>query len=477
MKDKILIHNLKLYNTLTKQIEKFIPINDEIVKIYTCGPTVYNYAHIGNLRTYIFEDLLKRVLNYLGYKVNHVMNVTDVGHLVSDEDLGDDKMELASKRENKDVWQISEFYLNEFKNDLLRLNIGFPNIWCKATDHIEEQIDFIKKLDEKGVLYKTEDGLYFDTSKLSNYGKLADLDIEGLKEGARIGVVSNKRNKTDFALWKFSPKDKQRLMEWESPWGLGFPGWHIECSAMALKYLGDKIDIHCGGIDHIPVHHTNEIAQTETITGERWVNYWMHGEFLVMKNGKMSKSNENFVTVGKLIERKLSPLAYRYYTLNTHYRKQLTFSFEAIESAQAGLDRLYKTVRKYKSLVKNNDETNLSYLYLNRFLEAVTNDLNFPIGLSVMWDMINDSKIENDIKYFTLLEMDKILGLGLSEVKDLSEEKEISSIDEDIQNLIDSRNEARKNKDFKKADEIRTTLLEMGYKIIDSKNGTIAERI
>lgn len=266
-------------------------------------------------------------------------------------------------------------------------------------------------------------------------------------------------------------------MEWESPWGVGFPGWHIECSAMALKYLGDKIDIHCGGIDHIPVHHTNEIAQTETITGERWVNYWMHGEFLVMKNGKMSKSNENFVTVAKLIERKLSPLAYRYYTLNTHYRKQLTFSWEAIESAQAGLDRLYKTVRKYKALVKNDDETHLSHLYLNRFLETVTNDLNFPIGISVMWDIINDSSVENDMKYFTLLEMDKILGLGLSEVKDLSEEKETSSIDEEIQNLIYSRNEARKNKDFKKADEIRNTLLEMGYKLVDSKNGTIAKKI
>lgn len=465
--------DLKLYNTLTKKIDRFLPIEENVVKMYTCGPTVYNYAHIGNLRTYIFEDLLKRTLTYIGYKVNHVMNVTDVGHLVSDEDQGEDKMEIASKRENKNIYEIADFYFEAFKKDLIHLNIIYPTTWCKATDHIQEQIDLIKMLDEKGVIYSTEDGVYLDTSKVDNYGELAGLDIEGLREGARIGVVTDKKNKTDFALWKLSPKDETRLMEWDSPWGVGFPGWHIECSAMALKYLGEEIDIHCGGIDHIPVHHTNEIAQTETALGKKWVNYWLHGEFLVMKNGKMSKSNESFITVTELIKRNISPLAYRYYCLNSHYRKQLTFTWEAMESAEAGLQNLYKTVRKYKK-ASEGKESNISKEYLSRFIDSSIEDLNIPLSVAVMWEMINDNKIDDSTKYYTMIEMDKILGFGLDKVQ-LEEKEEINN--PEVNALLEERQLARKNKDFAKSDEIRDRLLEMGYKIKDTREGTTVEKI
>jgi len=314
--------SLKFYNTLTRKLEDFNPLNPPNVGLYTCGPTVYMYAHIGNLRTYIFEDILKRVLLANNYKVNHVMNITDVGHLTSDADTGDDKLEKEAIKENKNAWEIAAFYTAAFQKDLEELNIIPPDIWCKATDHINEQIELVKKLESKGFTYRTDDGIYFDTSKVADYGKLAGLDIEGLRAGIRVEMVAGKKNPTDFALWKFSPTNVKRQMEWDSPWGKGFPGWHIECAAMSMKYLGETFDIHCGGIDHIPVHHTNEIAEAESATGKPFVKYWLHGEFLELKEGRMGKSEGNAILVSTLKEKGFDPLSYRYLVLNTHYRKR-----------------------------------------------------------------------------------------------------------------------------------------------------------
>ena len=314
---------LRLYNTLTRAADEFQPIDPPLVRLYTCGPTVYNFAHVGNLRTYVFEDVLKRALTHVGgFNVRHVMNVTDVGHLTSDADQGEDKMALGARREGKTVWQIADFYWQAFRNDIRRLNILEPDVWCKATDHIPEQIELVRTLEAKGFTYVIAgDGVYFDTSKFPAYGRMARLDIAGLQAGARIELAAGKRNATDFALWKFSPTGQQRLMEWPSPWGVGFPGWHIECSAMAIKHLGEYLDIHCGGIDHIQVHHTNEVAQSECALGHKWCNWWMHGEFLTFPKGpggeaaKMSKSSGEFLTLDRLVEKGYDPLAYRYFLL------------------------------------------------------------------------------------------------------------------------------------------------------------------
>lgn len=463
---------LQFYNTLGRKVMPFVPIEGNNVKMYTCGPTVYNYAHIGNLRTYVFEDILKRTLKYFGYNVNHVMNVTDVGHLVSDADDGDDKMELAAKRENKDAYQISQFYYEAFRKDLKDLNIIEPDIWCKATDHIKEQIELVKGLEKKGVTYTIEDGVYFDTSKIDDYGKLSNLDLENLKEGARIGVVENKRNKTDFSLWKFSPKDKQRLMEWDSPWGVGFPGWHIECSAMAMRYLGNEIDIHCGGIDHVTVHHTNEIAQTETVTGKQWVNYWMHGEFLVMNNGKMSKSKNNFLTLSSIKERGLLPEAYRYFLLNAHYRNQVTFSWDAIESSQVAINKIYAKLAQFKNEVK--DSTNVSDTYIEKFKQDVSNDLNFPKAIAIIWEVLKDKELTNEVKYNTLLELDKMLGLGFDKVEAESEKETI--VDDNINELVNQRNKARADKDYALADKLRDEISALGYTLKDTAEGTVVTK-
>ncbi|MEK7623556.1 MAG: cysteine--tRNA ligase, partial [Patescibacteria group bacterium] len=337
---------LTLYNTLTRRKETFEPLRDKAVGLYTCGPTVYNYAHIGNLRTYIFEDILKRALVANGYDVRHVMNITDVGHLTDDADFGEDKMEKGAKREDKSAWEIAEFYTQAFKKDVQELNILPPDIWCKATDNIAEQIAMVQTLIDKGVTYETADGIYFDTTKISDYGKLARLRAQTLQPGKRV-EMGEKRNPHDFALWKFSPTGEKRQMEWEAFGRKGFPGWHIECSAMSIKYLGEQFDIHCGGIDHVPIHHTNEIAQSETATGKKpWVRYWLHGEFLNIAETKMAKSGENFITLQTIKDRGISPIAYRYFLLQTHYRKQLNFSWEALQAAETGLGNLRDQVRQ-----------------------------------------------------------------------------------------------------------------------------------
>ncbi len=335
--------SLNLFDTYSRSMREFIPLKPGEVGLYTCGPTVYDYAHIGNLRTYIFEDVLRRVLEFNGYHVKHVMNITDVGHLVSDADTGEDRMEKGSRRTGMTAWDIAELYTNEFKQDMHRLNIQEPSVWCKATDHIQDQIDLIRCIQENGFTYPTSDGIYFDTSKLSDYGHLARKDIEGLQAGARI-EMGEKRNPTDFALWKFSPAGQNRQMEWDSPWGVGFPGWHIECSAMSAKYLGDFFDIHCGGEDHISVHHTNEIAQTQACYGTRLANFWMHGYFLQIDESRMGKSVGNFLRVQTLMERGYDPLAWRYFCLNANYRAKLNFSWEGVEGAHISLNRLRSAV-------------------------------------------------------------------------------------------------------------------------------------
>ena len=445
---------LRVYNTLTRKKEVFKPIYKNLVGLYTCGPTVYTYAHIGNLRTYIFEDILKRTLIYNNFKVKHVMNITDVGHLTSDADTGEDKLELAKSRERKTAWEIAEFYTKTFKDDMKALNIIPPNIWCKATDHIKEQINLIKALEKNGFTYKTEDGIYFNTSNLKDYGKLAKLKIEKLKAGIRVDV-KDKKNPTDFALWKFSSADKKRDMEWKSPWGVGFPAWHIECSAMAMKYLGNNFDIHCGGIDHIPVHHTNEIAQSEGATGKKFVNYWMHGEFLVLKDTKMAKSGDNFITLNSLIERGYDPLAYRYLCLTAHYKTPLDFTYESLDSAQTALTRLRNKVLELRNKKNYHSDDN----YEKLFLDYVNDDLNLPKALALVWKLVDNSDNYNLIKKF-----DSILGLDLTKIKKEKIPKEVTK-------LAEEREKFRIEKNWKESDKAREKIKNLGYIVEDTDSG------
>jgi cysteinyl-tRNA synthetase len=463
---------IQLYNTLGREKQIFKPLEAGKAGMYCCGLTVYNYAHIGNLRAYIFEDLLKRVLLYNGYKVKHVMNITDVGHLQSDADEGEDKMELGSDREGKTAWELSEYYTKEFQNDMKALNILPPNIWCKATDHIKEQIELIQCLEKKGFTYITSDGLYFDTSSLSDYGKLARLggiDIAGLEEGKRIAFSEEKKNKTDFALWKFSPKGKKRQMEWDSPWGTGFPGWHIECSAMSMKYLGETFDIHCGGVDHVPIHHTNEIAQSEACTGKKFVNYWMHNEFLIIEAEKMSKSSGDFLRLKTLTDKDYDPLEFRYLCLGTLYRKHLQFTWENLDAAKNAFARLKNRVIEFRTAdsADFSDSADLISDYKQRFLESINDDLNIPAGLAVMWDVVRNDLLSPKARLELLYDFDTVFGLGLKDVK----EKSGDDIPEEVMTLVNQRIEAKKAKDFKLADELRNKVKEMGYVIVDKKDG------
>lgn len=459
--------DLYLYNTLTRSKELFTPIEPGKVKMYCCGPTVYNYQHIGNLRTFFFEDILKRTLLYNGYSVFHVMNITDVGHLVSDDDEGEDKMEKGALREGKTVWDIAEYYTRVFKNDMSRLNNIPPDVYSKATDYIAEQIDMISCLEKKGFTYVTDDGVYYDTSKFPSYPDLAKLDIEGLQEGKRVKFSSEKKNITDFALWKFSPKDSTRQMEWESPWGKGFPGWHIECSAMSKKFLGPHFDIHCGGVDHIPIHHTNEIAQSEACNGEKYVNFWLHGEFLIEDSGKMSKSKGEFLTLQTLIDKGYLPMHYRYYLLNTHYRKRLNFSYEGLDTARNGYESL---ANKIKQLLKEIGDDRLpapSDSYKDKFLDVLNDDLNTTEGLAVMWELLKDNSLSPSEKLSTIYDLDKVFGLELENI--LIEDN--LDIPVEIIELADKRMDAKNNKDFALADQLRDEIKDKGYEVMDTKDG------
>lgn len=452
---------LKIYNTLTRKKETFKPLKNKTVGIYTCGPTVYWYQHIGNLRSYIFADVLKRVLSYDGYKVKQVINITDAGHLTSDADEGEDKVEKAAKKEGKTAKEITDYYWKIFRDDFKKLNIKEPNVWPKATEHIEEQINLIKTLEKKGYTYKTKDGIYFDTSKSKNYGKLARLEKKGLRAGKRI-EMKEKKNLTDFALWKFSEKPGLRQQEWPSPWGLGFPGWHIECSAMSMKYLGEHFDIHTGGEDHISVHHTNEIAQSEAATNKKLANYWLHGAFLTFKGEKVSKSKGGLYTMADLETKGFSPLAYRYLCLTAHYRAPLDFSLESLENSQHSINRLKNIIVKIKDDGKRNKK------YLQKFEKAINNDLDTPKALAVLWNLVRDTEAAGKRK--TIEEMDKIFGLDLLNEEAVKTPKEIKV-------LAEEREKARQQKDWQKADQLRQRIKELGYKVEDTAEGPIIKKI
>ena len=457
---------LRIYNTLTRQKEDFTPIHEGKAYMYSCGPTVYNYAHIGNLRTYIFMDLFRRTLRYDGYKLKGVMNITDVGHLLSDGDTGEDKMQKASREQKKSPWEIAAYYTDVFFTDLKKLNIGKPEIIAKATDHIQEMIDYVQKLVEKGYGYEIDDGIYFDIGKFPGYGKLSRLNLEEQQAGARVEVNSQKRHPADFALWKKA--EPEHIMQWPSPWGMGYPGWHIECSAMSLKYLGMPFDSHSGGVGHIPVPHENEIAQNEALTGKKSVNYWVHGEFMLVNNGKMSKSLGNTYRISDLEERGYKALDFRYFCLNTHYRKKLNFTFEGLDAAKAAYARLLAQVYKHKT-AKASGDTALAEKYLEQFRQAIDDDLNVPLALGILWTMMKETPAKE--LYTAALEFDKVLGLDLDKAEAPKEEEQKTDAPQEVIALCEERKAAKAAKDWAKADKLRADIAAMGYTVVDTKDG------
>lgn len=465
---------IKLFNTLTRSKDLFEPAEDKLVTMYACGPTVYNFAHIGNLRSYLFEDVLRRALEYNGLGVKHVMNVTDVGHLTSDSDEGEDKIEKEARLEGKSAWEIAEYYAKVFFEDLESLNVENPTIIAKATAHIPEQIAMIQQIEANGFTYRTSDGIYFDTSKLPDYGKLARLDIEGLKAGARVEINPEKRNVTDFALWKFSPKDSQRQMEWDSPWGVGFPGWHIECSAMSRKYLGETFDIHCGGIDHIPVHHTNEEAQALAASGKPLARFWIHGEFLIVGDTRMGKSEGNLLTLQSVAERGFEPLAYRTLILTAHYRSKLNFTLDSLAGGQKMLEGIRDFVARLDRGKPIPESEALVAGARAQFLEAINDDLNMPAAMSAVHEFmreVNKAGVGGGEAYETMIDFDRVLGLRLQEVAPIG-----SGVPAEIQALADRRQEARKARNFAEADALRAQLRDLGYEIEDTAQGPIVKK-
>ncbi|MDC7126117.1 MAG: cysteine--tRNA ligase [Spirochaetales bacterium] len=461
--------NVRLYNTLGREMQDFTPINKSEVGMYCCGPTVYNYAHIGNLRTYVFEDLLRRALEFNNFNVNHVMNITDVGHLTGDADDGEDKLEKSARETGKTPEEISQFYTKAFFNDIDRLNIKRPNTACVATKHIGNMIGLIKRIEANGFTYSAGGNVYFDTAKFEKYGDLALLDRQKLRAGARIAVDGNKKNPADFVLWFTNSKFENHLMQWDSPWGKGYPGWHIECSAMSMKYLGEQFDIHCGGIDHIPIHHTNEIAQSEAATGKKWVNYWIHGEFLLMEKQKMAKSAGNFITLQTLVDKGYEPLDYRYFCLGGHYRSQLVFNFESLDAAKNARNNLNERVIKLKTSVDataiENIDSAAGEIFKN-FKESVCNDLNTPKALACMWQLLKTNEVSEADKLSVLYEMDKVFGLQLDSL-----EADSVELTEEELCIVKERENARAEKDWTKADELRDKLLELGIEIKDTAKG------
>jgi cysteinyl-tRNA synthetase len=457
---------LRLYDNFSRSLREFAPLAlDQPVGVYTCGPTVYDFQHIGNYRTFMFEDTLKRVLRLNGYRVLHVMNITDVGHLTSDADTGEDKMEKGARRTGRTAWEIAALYTQAFTHDIAALNIEPPDVLPRATDHIPEQIEFIADLERRGYTYATADGVYFDTSRQPDYGYLARLDRSGLEAGKRV-ELGDKRNATDFALWKLSPPDSARQMEWDSPWGKGFPGWHIECSAMAQKYLGDYFDIHCGGEDHIPVHHTNEIAQTEARVGTRLANFWMHGYFLVQNDAKMAKSAGEFLRVAALVERGYDPLAFRYLCLTGHYRTQLNFTWDALDAAATGLARMRSTFHA----LPNDATAAPDAQALAQFTTHVNDDLNMPRALALAWDVLRGT-LPAPIKRATLQRFDDVFGLGLATWAPARE-----TVPDAINALAQARADARKAKQWAEADRLRAELHASGWEMEDRADGFTLKR-
>ncbi len=463
---------MKIYNTLTKKVEKLIPIEKNKVKLYTCGPTVYHYAHIGNLRTYIFEDILEKGLNYLGYKVDRCMNITDVGHLTNDSDDGEDKMLKGALREGKTVYEIADYYTNKFFEDAKNLNIRKPDKITKASDNIDIYIEIIEKLILTGHAYISNGNVYFDISTYKDYYKLSGKDPEELLVAVRddVEIDISKKNPADFVLWFTSSKFENQIMKWSSPWGIGYPGWHIECSGISYKYLGAQIDIHCGGVDNIFPHHTNEIAQSESFLGHKWCNYWMHSAHLNDNQGKMSKSNSEFLQLDVLINKGYNPLAYRYFCLTSHYRNNLVFSYESLDTASQSY---LKLKRKVMSLSKNQEyQKELVSNYIETYKHALENDMNTASMITVIYDLLKDDKINETTKYNTILDFDKVLSLDLT--KETGNEM-TESKDKIIKSKIEERKKAKENKDFIKADKIREELLQEGITLIDTREGTTYE--
>ena len=463
---------MRLYNTLNKEIEDFIPNEEGKIKMYTCGPTVYHYAHIGNLRSYIFEDILEKGLEYLGYDVTRVMNITDVGHLTSDGDSGEDKMAKGAKREGKTVYEIADFYTKAFFKDMDNLNIRRPKIIEKASDHIDTYIKMIEKLLDEDYAYISNGNVYFDISKAKDYYKLSGKNPDDLMIGVRETVEEDKskRNPYDFVLWFTVSKFENQDMKWDSPWGIGYPGWHIECSGISYEKLGEYLDIHCGGVDNIFPHHTNEIAQSEAFLGHKWCNYWCHGAHLNDETGKMSKSKGEFLTVDLLIEKGYSPLDYRFFCLNSHYRNSLVFSYNSLDIAKNTLEKLRN---KVLSLTKDGDvdDEKLNY-YTECFKDAFSKDINTSMMLTVVYDVLKDSELTDVTKYKIIEDFDKVLSLDLT----IETKKDVASdLEKEILEKIEERKLAKKNKDFKLADEIRDELLAKGIKLIDTREGTTYE--
>ncbi len=451
---------LKLTNTLSGKKEIFTPVIENTKKIgmYNCGPTVYDYAHIGNLRAYVFADVLRRTLELNEYEVNQVMNITDIGHLSGDGDDGEDKMTKGLKREGKALtleamYDFAKFYIERFKEDLTELNIKMPQVLPRASDHITENIELIKKLEEKGFIYKTSDGLYFDTSKDEDYGKLGKISMKVAESESRIGVNSEKKSPKDFAVWKFND-----ALGYQTPWGKGFPGWHIECSAMSMKYLGETFDIHTGGIDHIPVHHNNEIAQSESATGKQYVKFWLHNAFVNIEGGKMAKSEGNFLRLQTLKDKNIAPLSYRYWLLTARYNSPINFSFEGLEGANNAYQKLTNRIQEITDI--GNPHT----AYVEKFEALMNDDLDTPQALALIWEVLADASLSDSDKKATIFAFDKILGLGLDKIVK-------TEIPEDILKLAEDREQARKNKDFKKSDELRNEIENFGYTVKDTDTG------
>jgi len=441
---------LKIYNTLSHLVEEFVPLNSPHVGMYSCGPTVYDFAHIGHMRTYVGTDILIRVLKANGFEVKPVMNITDVGHLTSDSDTGEDKMEKGAKKFGMSVWDIAKKFEAQFKDSCKLLNINLPKDLMHATDYISQQIDLVKKLEEKGFTYKTSDGIYFDTSKFTNYFKLSRQNPEELKAGIRVDL-GDKKNITDFALWKFSPQDEKRQMEWDSPWGVGFPGWHIECSAMSMEALGESFDLHTGGVDHINIHHTNEIAQSEAVTGKQFVKYWVHYNHLLVEGEKMSKSLGNFYTAEDIVAKGFDPLSLRYLFMQTHYRQEMNFTWEALKAAQTALTKLRTEFYNLASGQLNEE-------FKENLLNAVNDDLNLAKALALIWDEIKKGTNRETISF-----ADEILGLKLSDYK-----PEAQEYPKEIQELLKKREELRKEKNYAESDRIRDEIKKLGFEVKDN---------
>ena len=461
--------DLKIYNTLSRSKEVFVPVRPGRVGIYTCGPTVYNYAHIGNLRTYIFMDILRRVFAFNGYKVKSVMNITDVGHLLSDADDGDDKMSMAAAEQKQTPEEIAEFYSAAFFRDIARLNVRRPDVTPKATEHIGDMIKIVQALLDKGYAYETDDGIYFDISKFPDYGKLSGANLEEQLAGARVDINTGKRHPADFALWKKAAPN--HIMKWPSPWGMGYPGWHIECTAMSNKYLGDVFDIHTGGIDHVPIHHENEIAQAEAWLGKKAVNYWMHSEFMLVDGGKMSKSLGNTYTVDDLAAKGYTPMEFRYMCLNVQYRQKLNFTWEAMAAAKTAYERLSALLYRHKTAPAPENRPEIEK-YLGEFHEAINDDLNVPMAMGVLWKMLR-LPAGKDV-YDAALVMDKVFALDFDKVASPDHTAEAPP---EIREMAEKRREVRRNKNWAESDRLRDEIAAKGYKVLDTADGYRLEKI